>query len=278
MIRVTILGSGSRGNAILVDGTEGSLLVDAGFSVRTLAKRMATAGCRPEQVSSLLLTHEHTDHASGAVGACARWRWPLYATEGTLAALRESADGCPERASPLATDDRVISVDGFDVQAIVVPHDARECAAMVITDQRSGFRLGIALDLGRAPAELAQAFARLDLLVVEANHDSDMLAVGPYPWPLKQRISGGLGHLSNDAAAAVAASAAHRALRGVVLAHLSETNNTPEAALTTVRAALRSSGWKHDGLWAAHQSAPCGPIGTRGLVAASEPIQLPLGF
>ncbi len=277
MLRVTVLGSGSRGNAILVDGTESSILIDAGFSARTIMKRLAEIGRRPEQISSLLLTHEHTDHASGAIAATTRWGWPLHATAGTLDALRESADGCPTVASALPTNAQQ-AVDGFDVCATAVPHDARECAALVLTDRRSGTRIGIALDLGHVPAPLPAAFERLDLLVVESNHDERLLAEGPYPWPLKQRIGGQFGHLSNGAAAAFASSCAHRGLRGIVLAHLSETNNTPTHAIARVRDAMRKAGWRQDALWAAHQTAPCGPVGPRGLLGRSEPVQLALGL
>jgi len=277
MLRVTVLGSGSRGNAILVDGTESSILIDAGFSARTLLKRMTAVGRRPEQVSALLLTHEHTDHASGAGAACARWQWPLHATAGTLGALQDSADGCPPNASALHTS-HPNAIDGFDVSACVVPHDARECAALVITDRCSGLRVGIALDLGTVPATLPAAFERLDLLVVESNHDERMLSDGPYPWTLKQRIGGGLGHLSNGVAAAFAAGCAHRGLRGIVLAHLSETNNTPEHALTRSRDALRRSGWKRDGIWAAPQAIPSGPFGADGSTQHSAAAQLSLPF
>ena len=277
MLRVTVLGSGSRGNAIVVDGTEGTLLIDAGFSARSLAKRLLAADRRPEQLTSLVLTHEHTDHACGAATVCAKWKLPLHATLGTIEALRDSADGTTANATPLSTTDTSY-VDGFDVRAIPVPHDARECAALVITDRRSGARVGVALDLGHVPLALPDAFAKLDLLVVESNHDEQLLANGPYPWSLKQRIGGELGHLSNGAAAAFAASCAHRGLRGVMLAHLSETNNTPEHALVRMRDALRRVGWRSDALWAAHQRDACGPIGLHGITTASTPVQLSFGL
>jgi phosphoribosyl 1,2-cyclic phosphodiesterase len=277
MLRVTVLGSGSRGNAIVVDGTEGTLLIDAGFSLRALAKRLHAADRRPEQLTSLILTHEHTDHACGAVAVCTKWRLPLHATAGTLDALGESADGAPTDMFALSTT-ATSTVDGFDVRAIAVPHDARECAALVITDLRSGARVGVALDLGHVPLTLPDAFAKLDLLVVESNHDEQLLVNGPYPWSLKQRIGGELGHLSNGAAAAFVASCAHRGLRGVMLAHLSETNNTAEHALVRARDALRRAGWRSDALWAATQRDACGPIGLQGITTASSPVQLSFGL
>jgi phosphoribosyl 1,2-cyclic phosphodiesterase len=277
VLRVTVLGSGSRGNAILVDGTLGTLLIDAGFGPRTIARRLALVNRRPEQISALLLTHEHTDHASGAAAASTRWGWPVHAVADTLEALRTTADGGPRHTACLAfgSDD---AVSGFRVQCVAVPHDAAACTAFVLTDESSGARVGIALDLGHVPDALPTALARCDLLVVESNHDERMLAEGPYPWPLKQRVGGQLGHLSNGAAAALAAGAAHSGLRGVILAHLSETNNTPARALQRTRDALRRAGWRRDALWAAHQTVPCGPISADGVSDHTSATQLTLGF
>jgi phosphoribosyl 1,2-cyclic phosphodiesterase len=276
MLRVTVLGSGSRGNAILIDGTDGAVLVDAGFGPRSLARRLKEAGRRPEEITALLLTHEHTDHASGASTACARWGWPLYGSTGTIEAL---GAGTGALAAHAFLDTGPTLVGGFLVETTAVPHDARDCRALVLTDIRSGARAGVAMDVGRVPEELPVAFERLDLIVVESNHDEQMLARGPYPWSLKQRISGGLGHLSNGAAAAFVSGCAHRGLRGVLLTHLSETNNLPALAIERTRDALRRAGWSRDALSAASQQAPIPPMTSTGeaawLVRAS---QLSLGF
>jgi phosphoribosyl 1,2-cyclic phosphodiesterase len=272
-----MLGSGSRGNAILVDGTEGSVLVDAGFGPRLLARRFALADRAPERVGALLLTHEHTDHAGGATAASARWHWPVLAVQQTHEALAQLPAGSPPLAVTIGFS-AVSSVCGLDVTAIAVPHDARACAALVLTDRTSGARVGIVLDCGHVPSHLPDALARCDLLVVESNHDERMLANGPYPWHLKQRIGGPLGHLSNGAASALLAGIAHTGLRGVVLAHLSETNNTPVAALSRARDALRRAGWRKDGLWAAAQSVPGCPIGTDGSAHRLTTSQLSLGL
>ncbi|MBL0172315.1 MAG: MBL fold metallo-hydrolase [Gemmatimonadaceae bacterium] len=277
MLRVTVLGSGSRGNAILIDGTESSVLVDVGFGPRLLARRFALADRRPDHVAALLLTHEHVDHASGARAASTRWRWPVHAVPETLQALADSPDGGPSQTRALSFAVST-SVCGFDVVAIAVPHDARACAALVLTDRASGARVGVALDLGHVPAALPAAIADCDLLVIESNHDERMLAEGPYPWPLKQRIGGPLGHLSNGATASLLASVSHRGLRGVILAHLSQTNNTPLAAISRSREALRRAGWRRDGVWAASQSVPCGPIGADGAIHGAGMSQLSLGL
>lgn len=174
MLRVTVLGSGSRGNAILVDGSAGSVLIDAGFRPRALAERLLAVGRRPEEISSLYLTHEHTDHSCGAVLACRRWGWTLRAGAATLSAMRELPGGCDVTTAPVddeATTRHGASVDGWQVQRVAVPHDARDCSAFVVTDAATGARAGIALDLGHVPVGLAAAFSRLDVLVVESNHD-----------------------------------------------------------------------------------------------------------
>jgi phosphoribosyl 1,2-cyclic phosphodiesterase len=275
MLRITVLGSGSRGNAILIDGTDGAVLVDAGFGPRSLARRLQAVGRRPDEISALLLTHEHTDHASGAATACTRWGWPMYGSPGTIDALGfgAGADMSPRDARAFAAEGPTV-VSGFLVETTSVPHDARDCRALVLTDIRSGARAGVAMDVGRVPESLPVAFERLDLLVVESNHDEQMLARGPYPWSLKQRISGGLGHLSNGAAAAFVSTCAHKGLRGVLLTHLSETNNLPALAIERTRDALRRAGWSRDALSAASQQVPLPPMTSTGeaawLVRASQ--------
>jgi phosphoribosyl 1,2-cyclic phosphodiesterase len=277
MITVTMLGSGSRGNAILVDGSAGSLLVDAGFGVRTLAKRFEAAGRNPGDVGALLLTHEHVDHACGAAAASDRWSWTVHASAATHAALAVQASGAPSDIAVLAPVD-TLSLCGFSVEHAPLPHDASDCRAFVLTDEASGARAGIVLDAGHVPEGLASFLEKLDLLVLESNHDTTLLADGPYPWPLKQRIGGGLGHLSNAAAASLAAAVSHRGLRRVVLAHLSETNNTPELAVGAARDALRKAGWKRDGIVAAPQRMPLGPIQAEDAMVRPVATQLALGL
>lgn len=239
-MRVTVLGSGSRGNAIVVEGGGQRVLVDAGFSPRALAARLAAAHMAPESIDALLLTHEHTDHASGAADACARWGWPVAATAGTLAALPQ----LPVAAGTTLTPGTATSIGALQVLPVLVPHDAREPVALQFTDVRAGSRAAIVLDLGRVPPTLAAQLGPLDILVVEANHDSQRLADGPYPAMLKRRIGGDAGHLSNAQAAALAVSCVPAGLGTVVLAHLSETNNTPALAVGQVQQALRGAGWR----------------------------------
>lgn len=264
VMQVTVLGSGSRGNAILIDGSSGALLVDCGFGVRALAKRFQSAHRRPDEVSGVVLTHEHTDHASGVSAASARWQWPIWASPATHVALAQMAGGAPANAHSLECGETVVS--GFLVTHHAVPHDAADCRALLLTDIQSGARVGVVLDCGRAPDTLPAFLERCDMLVMESNHCPTMLTNGPYPWVLKERIRGGHGHLSNAQAGALLAECVHRGLRGVMLAHLSETNNTPSVARAAALQALQRSGWRRDALWVAPQRMPHAPVHASGLL------------
>jgi phosphoribosyl 1,2-cyclic phosphodiesterase len=270
MIRVTVLGSGSRGNAIVVEAAGHRLLVDAGFAPRALARRLEAANIAPESIDALLLTHEHTDHASGAAAAIARWNWPLYSTAGTLGAL-SLPEGCAVTALAVGMHR---AIGPLDVLPLRVPHDAQEPVALVFAEARSGARAAVVLDLGHVPSSFATMIGPLDVLVVEANHDAQRLADGPYPAMLKRRIGGTSGHLSNTQCAALVTECAEQGLGAVVLAHLSETNNTPSLALDTVRMALRGTRWKGRGLHVALQSEVLHPVGSARLDARQLSLNL----
>ena len=191
MLRMTVLGSGSRGNAILIDGTDGAVLVDAGFGPRSLVRRLNAAGRRPEEISALVLTHEHTDHASGAAAACARWGWPLYGSAGTLEALGVGrGTAVSPREARAFTADGPTAISGFLLETTSVPHDARDCRALVFTDIRSGARAGVAsaeaalavsrTQIASAEAQVAQnlhALDRLDVRVKVADANAVLLEV-----------------------------------------------------------------------------------------------------
>lgn len=258
MVRVTVLGSGSRGNAILIDGSQGAVLVDCGFAARSLHKRLVAASRRPEEIEAVLLTHEHVDHACGLSAATGKWKWPVHSSAATLAAVGDALD---ETRTTVALADASHRVGGFLVDHLSVPHDAADCRAYVLTDASSGARVGVVLDCGGVPDGLPAFLSDCDVLVLESNHCPTMLSNGPYPLSLKQRIRGGSGHLSNVQAGAVLSEVAKRGLRGVVLAHLSETNNSPAVAVANARAALRHAGWYSDHVFAAPQREPGASIG-----------------
>lgn len=233
-MRVWSLGSGSRGNALVVGSGDRYLLVDCGFGPRALAMRLKQLALAPEMIEALVITHEHQDHADGAAKAHHKWRWPVYASAGTHAALRD----IPAKYRHELRAGAAVTVGDFAVEATPVPHDAREPMAVAVTATASGARVGIAHDLGAVPAALESLFARCDALCLEANHDAEMLRNGPYPRALQERIRGGRGHIDNVTAGALAVRLAHPGLRAVALLHLSETNNTPEVAARCVNAAL----------------------------------------
>lgn len=239
-MNVTILGSGSRGNALVIDVEGSRVLVDAGFNAKTLAARMRLAEIAPESIGALILTHEHTDHVSGACTAARKWGWTVYATPGTIAAT----PGLPA-LRPLSIDPQsCITLDRMEVRCMRTPHDASEPIGMVVHATTTGTRLGIAYDLGHVPAGVEGALRDLDALILEANHDDEMLRAGPYPVVVQNRIAGAHGHLSNRAASDVGRRVAHRGLRHLVLAHLSANNNSAAVARGTMDAALRSSAFR----------------------------------
>lgn len=237
-LRVAVLGSGSAGNAVVVESGSRRLLVDAGFSCRELERRLELVGVDPAEIEALVLTHEHGDHTRGADRFARRHGQPVWGTAGTLEAL--ALDATEIECYTLRSGEPA-AVAGFLIEPFAVPHDAREPVGLVVEDA-AGRRLGVVADLG-VRSRLAWGRLRdLDLLVLETNHDLEMLRNGPYPWPIKQRVAGRHGHLSNrDAAAGVAELAGER-LRWVVLYHLSRTNNHPELAAEEVGAELQRAG------------------------------------
>jgi phosphoribosyl 1,2-cyclic phosphodiesterase len=227
-------------------------MVDAGFGVRELSSRMAASDVDPTTISALIVTHAHGDHGGGALAAARKWEWPVYATTGTLTQL---GDGRPRAPSVTARRRRAfvrhavdtrsrLLLDDFSIQFLPAPHDAREHVALVVTILSTGDRVGIVYDLGHATERLVRQFADVDVLLLESNYDEAMLRSGPYPWSVKQRVAGPLGHLSNVEAGMMARECIHRGLRHLVLCHLSETNNRPTIAMRAMKSALRGSGFR----------------------------------
>lgn len=245
MIRFKSLGSGSSGNATVVQARGGArlthLLVDCGLGIREVDKRLAAAGMLAEQIDAIFVTHEHGDHIGCARQLAVRERIPVYMSEGTYAAigrpdfaglLRLAGDGCP------------IDLGGMEVRPFTVPHDAREPLQLTCDD--GDVRLGVLTDLGHVTAHVEQALDGCATLLLECNHDEAMLMASTYPAFLKRRVGGAWGHLANSAAAALAQSLlATGRLRQVVAAHLSEQNNTPELARSALEAATGTAAEIH---------------------------------
>lgn len=238
-MKVAVLGSGSRGNAVAIVGPDGALLIDAGFGPRALDRRARAAGIALRPLVGIVVTHEHQDHARGAIALARAARAPIIATPGTLADLDPEAHD----VLGLALDQhRPFAVGAFTITASRTNHDAREPVAVVVGDG-NGTRVGVAFDVGRPTAAVRYLLRECTLLVLEANHDEVMLRTGPYPASVRQRIASAKGHLSNRAAAELVDELWHPGLRAVVLAHLSERCNRPELARETVLRALRRRGF-----------------------------------
>jgi len=238
VIRFKSLGSGSTGNATVVQARSGfgaatHLLVDCGLGIRALDKRLGQAGMLAEQIDAIFITHEHADHIGCARSLAARERIPVYMSEGTWLGLGQpDFDGLLR----IACDSVDIEVGGLQVRPFTVPHDAREPLQLTCTDGTS--RLGVLTDLGHATPHVIGHLSGCATLLLECNHDPEMLQAGPYPHFLKRRVGGDWGHLANEAAAAIAQAVLPHGLRRVVAAHLSEQNNKPELARAALESAL----------------------------------------
>jgi phosphoribosyl 1,2-cyclic phosphodiesterase len=239
-VRVTVLASGSGGNACVVESGQTRVLVDAGLSAREIERRMRDRGMEPETIAALFVTHEHNDHGSGALVFASRWACPIVATAGTASAIGLEGD----LFSPFVRveDGREGRIGDVGYRALGTPHDAAESVAYSFED--AGARLVIASDLGRAEAVFVDFLRDATTLLLEFNHDEDMLRDGPYTWPLKKRISGGFGHLSNRQSAEALARSAGPRLKRVVATHLSRTNNTPEIVRAELTRALERAGFE----------------------------------
>jgi phosphoribosyl 1,2-cyclic phosphodiesterase len=231
-----VLGSGSSGNATLVEVGETRILIDAGLGSRTLAERVRSAGVDPTSLAAIFLSHEHSDHARGAAAFSGKWGVRLCGSRGTYAA---AGFGALDIAGyDVLGAGGSFRVGGFVVRSVAVPHDAAEPLGFVVTTAEGS--LGHATDIGHVSRTLADAFRSCDAVLVESNYDPAMLRDGPYPWPLKERILGSHGHLSNGDVARYLSDGLGESCRTVVLAHLSRTNNHPELVRLAAEKALTS--------------------------------------
>jgi phosphoribosyl 1,2-cyclic phosphodiesterase len=251
-----VLGSGSAGNALALAADDEVLLIDAGFSAREIERRAASVHLDLGQATGLLLTHEHSDHSSGAGRLAERLRIPVITAVGTWDRLRRRMPTA--EFLPLAIMGGVVH-GGFHIEACATSHDAAEPVAVSVRS-RGGHRVGIAYDLGRPTAGVRFLLRESHLIVLEANHDEVLLRTSNYPPVVQERIAGSGGHLSNRAAAELLQQVMHPELQAVVLAHLSERCNTAEQALLEVSPVLA----RHPvALFVAPQHEPMMPIELR---------------
>lgn len=238
MIRFSLLGSGSKGNATLVECGGSRVMIDCGFNTREAEKRLLGLGVEPGAIDAILVTHEHGDHLGGVARFARKHGIAVWMTHGTYAAWN---DPLPEQTRRFSPHEH-FRIGGIEVRPYPVPHDAREPCQYLLGDGR--LKLGILSDVGHVTAHMRQTLADCDALTLECNHDERMLAQGPYPHSLKQRVGGHLGHLSNLQAAGLLDALDPIRLQHLVLTHLSEVNNTPELARAAIVAGLqRDEDW-----------------------------------
>jgi phosphoribosyl 1,2-cyclic phosphodiesterase len=262
-VSLTVLASGSKGNCSIVAGGRTRILVDAGLSARATMKRMKAIGEDPG-LSAILISHEHSDHIYGLATLAKKLCVPVYVTGATHEACRKifrQQRGAPWNCAQLETFTAGDSfhIGDIAVSSFTVPHDAADPVGF--TFRAEGVQLAIVTDLGYLPASVRQHVRGCDVVMLESNHDVEMLRVGPYPWSVKQRVMSRVGHLSNDALAEFFSSDYDGNAAFVVLAHLSEQNNHPELARQAAERALgRRRTLLHNRVLLASQSAPLEPL------------------
>jgi len=234
-MKITPLASGSSGNSFLVESNGASILIDAGLSGKQMRDRLESVGVDPASLRGIVISHGHSDHVKGAGIMSRRYKLPLWTNRKTWEVIQGSV-GAVHEVRFFETG-RSFELAGFTIHPFSVPHDCADPVGFRIS--RGATTLGMATDLGVATGLVANLLAGLQVVVLESNHDPQMLRDGPYPWELKQRVSGRLGHLSNSASASLLQRIVSDELQAVVLAHLSETNNLPELALASARASLQ---------------------------------------
>ncbi len=230
------LGSGSNGNSTLVRVGDTLLLVDAGFSAKIIVERLNSVGVAADDLTAILISHEHSDHVKGAQVMARKYGVPVWLTRGTYRRLKDKNIPQVEYIHPHGS----FCIGDAKVTPFPIPHDAAEPCQYVIGDGSK--RFAIATDMGCVTPYVSQQLAGVDALLLEANYDGDMLHNGSYPYALRSRIDGRYGHLSNEQSAVLAASLEHPGLQKLFLGHLSENNNTPDNAFGSVANRLKRGG------------------------------------
>jgi phosphoribosyl 1,2-cyclic phosphodiesterase len=233
-MRFASLGSGSEGNALLVEASGTRLLMDCGFGLNDSIARLARLGLSPERLDGILVTHEHGDHSGGVARLARKFGLPVWLTHGTLRGLSGKLTGV-ERIHEIDPH-QSFAVGDLEITPYPVPHDGAEPVQFVFGD--GARRLGVLTDAGSSTPHIEAVLGGCDALVLECNHDSDMLMNGDYPWSLKQRVGGRFGHLNNRDAAAILSRLETGRLQHLVAAHLSQSNNTAALALEALTATL----------------------------------------
>lgn len=238
---ITVLASGSRGNSTVISSSRTRLLIDCGLSCKETFRRMQAKGIDPRSLTAVLITHEHADHVGGLHVTAKKLKITVYMTGATHDAWQRSfKDGAGNRVRAERLErfeaGRRFQVGDIDVLPFTTPHDAADPVGFTFSTE--GIKLGYVTDLGHMPANVREHLRGCNGLMIESNHDLEMLRVGPYPWVVKQRVMSRVGHLSNDALAEFLATDYDGKAAFLILAHLSEQNNLPEVARMAAERAL----------------------------------------
>ena len=232
-VAVCVLSSGSKGNAIYISGGSTSILIDAGLSGIEIERRMASKEIQPESLDAIIVSHEHSDHIQGVGVLARRFNLPVYISKKTRIAANQIGTVKDFKHFECGSS---FQIKDLLLHPFSISHDAEDPAGFTVG--QNGVKVGIATDLGHSTSMVKEHLKNCSLLVLEANHDIDMLIDGPYPWPIKQRIKSRTGHLSNEAAKKLLGEVRHDKLEHVVLSHLSEVNNSPQKALSVIGQAI----------------------------------------
>ncbi len=236
MLRFASLGSGSKGNCLVAEAGATRVLIDCGLKLRDTEQRLARLGLAAGDITAILVTHEHGDHAGCAFDFAAAHSVTLYLTYGTLSALKDEGKVLEGVKTVLIDSKKTLPVGDLEVHPFTVPHDAREPVQFVISDGVS--KLGVLTDIGASTAHVEETLSGLDALVLECNYDADMLWGGAYPQWLKQRIAGPFGHLDNLQSERLLRALDRSRLKHIVAAHLSQQNNRPDLARAALARAM----------------------------------------
>ncbi|WP_055106401.1 MBL fold metallo-hydrolase [Paenibacillus ihumii] len=239
-LQFTVLSSGSTGNATVVTDGEVTLMIDAGFSARRIDELLLERGLTGENLTGILVTHEHSDHIKGLGAVARKYNLPIYANEKTWQAMEKSIGSIAEENRRLLATGEARDFGSMRVQSFGISHDAAEPVGYTFSDGRE--KLSVCTDLGYASDKVKQAIADSDVLVLEANHDIEMLRMGRYPWNIKRRILGDMGHLSNEASGEVLSELLNGRMKRTYLAHLSKEHNMLDLAKMSVRSAMEDRG------------------------------------
>ena len=233
-LAICILASGSRGNAVYISGGSTSILIDAGLSGIEIERRLKSKELCPEDLDAIIVSHEHTDHIQGVGVLSRRFNLPVYISSKTEKAAVSQLGNV--RVIKNFKCGSTFMIKDLSIHPFSISHDAEDPSGFTVN--QNGTKIGLATDLGIATSMVKEHLKGCSLLILEANHDEDMLLNGPYPWPVKQRIKSRTGHLSNEASKNLLKEVQHNRLKYVILAHLSKTNNTPQKALSEVGRAI----------------------------------------